>query len=293
MDPTTTRSELTLTLAGREVNRIGYGAMQLEHADSDTATRLLRRAVELGVNVVDTASFYGDATVNAHVRRALAPYPDDLVIVSKVGARRVDRPVPLVPAQRPAELRADVERDLVTLGLDQVPVVHLRRLDRTPGILATGHDVVPLDDQLAELVALRDEGLIGGFGMSNVDAAQLRQALPAGVVSVQNVYNPLERSAEDVLALAAANGVAWIPFFPLGSAFEGVASPVDEPVVQEIARAHGVGPAAVSLAWVLAHAPGSVVIPGTRSLQHLEDNVAAGRLRLTAQDMARIDALGR
>ena len=293
MDVPTTRPGGTIRLAGREVSRIGYGAMQLEHTDPDTAATVLRRAVELGINLLDTAAFYGDATVNAHLRRALAPYADDLVIASKVGARYVDGPVPLAPAQHPAALRAQVHRDLVTLGLDQVPVVHLRRLDRAPGIVATGDEVVPLDDQLAELLALRDEWLVGGIGLSNVDADQLCQALPAGIVSVQNVYNAVDRTEEDVLRLAGEHGVAWIPYFPLGSAFDGIATPVDDPAVQEVARRHGTSAAAVSLAWILAHAPHAAVIPGTRTLPHLEANVAAGGLRLSAEDVAAIDASAR
>lgn len=281
----------TLSLGPRRVSRIGYGAMQLEHADESDAHRVLRRAVELGVNHLDTASFYGEATVNRLIRSALHPYAEDLVVVSKVGARRVDARVPLVPAQRPEELRAQVRLDLDTLGLDQLPVVNLRRLDRGPGIIAAGDDVVPLDDQLAELVALREEGLIGAIGLSNVSADQLRHALPAGIACVQNAYSVLDRTDEDLLVLCADRGIAWVPFFPLGSAFDRVPSPADHPVVQQIAREYGVGPAAVSLAWILAHRPTTALIPGTRSVRHLEDNVEAGRLRLGPDAIARLDAL--
>ena len=142
---------------------------------------MLRRAVELGVNHIDTASFYGPGEVNRRIRAALAPYPDDLVIVSKVGARYTgEDPIPLAAAQRPAELRAAVEDDLRQLGLDRIPVVNLRRLDLGPGLAAEGDQIVDLDDQLAEMIALRDEGKIGAIGVSNVPLDVLRRALPAG-----------------------------------------------------------------------------------------------------------------
>src|SRR5690242_1212447 len=136
----------TVKLGRHEIARIGYGAMQLEHVDTAAAAAVLHRAVELGINHLDTASFYGHTTVNQHIRAALHPYPEDLVIVSKVGARRVDAQLTL--AQRPHELRAQVHLDLDSLGLDQVPVVNLRRADHGPGLIAEGDQVVPLDDQL-------------------------------------------------------------------------------------------------------------------------------------------------
>ncbi len=281
----------SIRLGSRPISRIGYGAMQLEHLETDAATVVLRRVVDLGITHIDTASFYGDATVNGHLRAALHPYPDDLVLVSKLGARAVDAPLPIAPAQRPDELRRQVHRDLATLGLEQVPVVNLRRLDRTPGLIATGDDVVPLDDQLAELVAMRDEGLIGDIGLSNVDAEQLRQALPAGIVCVQNAYSLLDRSGEDLLEVCRAHDIVWVPFFPLGSAFERMPSPIDDPIVQEVAARHEVGPATVALAWILQHHPHTALIPGTRSIAHLEDNVAVDRLRLDDTDMARLDAV--
>ena len=178
------------------VARVGYGAMQLFEAASDDAAAVLRRAVELGVNHIDTASFYGPGEVNRRIRAALAPYPDDLVIVSKVGARYTgEQPVPLAAAQRPAELRAAVEDDLRELGLDCVPVVNLRRLDLGPGLAAEGDQIVDLDDQLAEMIALRDEGKIGAIGVSNVPLDVLQRALPAGIVCVQNAYSLLDRGS--------------------------------------------------------------------------------------------------
>src|SRR6516165_8819904 len=205
------------------VARVGYGAMQLFEATSEQdAAAVLRRAVELGVNHIDTASFYGPGEVNRRIREALAPYPDDLVIVSKVGARYTgEQPIPLAAAQRPAELRAAVEDDLRQLGLDRVPVVNLRRLDLGPGLQAEGDQVVDLDDQLAEMIALRDEGKIGAIGISSVPLEVLRRALPAGIVCVQNAYSLVDRAQEETLDACTAEGIAWVPFFPLGSSLPG------------------------------------------------------------------------
>ncbi|TCC05680.1 aldo/keto reductase [Kribbella soli] len=281
----------TVKLGQYEIARIGYGAMQLEHVDTAAAGAVLHRAVELGINHLDTASFYGHTTVNRHIRAALYPYPDDLVIVSKVGARRVDAPVPLALAQRPEQLREQVHLDLTSLGLEQVPVVNLRRADQGPGLIASGDDVVPLDDQLAELIALRNEGLIGAIGLSNISTEQLEQALPAGIVCVQNAYSVLDRSAEPQLQLCAANGIAWIPYFPLGSAFDQIPSPTEHPVVQEIAIRLGATPAAVCLAWILAHDEHTALIPGTRSVTHLEDNLRAATVHLDTEAIAQLDAI--
>jgi aryl-alcohol dehydrogenase-like predicted oxidoreductase len=288
---TTQRPGGTLELAGHEIARLGYGAMQLEKVDRAAATAVLRRAVELGVNHLDTASFYGDAVVNDHIRAALAPYSDDLVIVSKVGARRVDAPVPLALAQRPDELRAQVQLDLTTLGLDQIAVVNLRRADQGPGLIARGDDVVPIDDQLAELIALRDEGLIGAIGLSNVSTAQIEHALPVGLACVQNAYGLLDRTHEDELALCADHGIAWVPYFPLGSAFAQFPSPTDHPVVRGLAAEYATTPAALTLAWLLAHNSCVAPIPGTRSLVHLEENLAAAAVSLTVEDLEKLDAV--
>src|SRR5271155_4015009 len=204
------------------VARVGYGAMQLFETSLDDAVAVLRRAVELGVDHIDTASFYGPGEVNRRIRKALAPYPDDLVIVSKVGARFTgDDPIPLAPAQRPAELRAAVEDDLSQLGIDRIPVVNLRRLDLGPGLQAEGDQIVDLDDQLAEMIALRDEGKIGGIGVSSVPLAILQRALPAGIACVQNSYSLMDRSQEEMLDVCKAQGgeggegIAWVPYFPL------------------------------------------------------------------------------
>ena len=275
------------------VARVGYGAMQLFAATSEEdAAAVLRRAVELGVNHIDTASFYGPGEVNRRIREALAPYPDDLVIVSKVGARYTgEQPVPLAAAQKPAELRAAVEEDLRQLGLDRIPVVNLRRLDLGPGLQAEGDQIVDVDDQLAEMIALRDEGKIGAVGVSSVPLEVVRRALPAGIVCVQNAYSLLDRSQEATLDFCAANGIAWVPFFPLGSAFTGFPNVADNVVVRETADEIDATPAQVGLAWLLAHAPNTLLIPGTRSLAHLEENVGAGSVGLNADAIARLDAV--
>jgi pyridoxine 4-dehydrogenase len=283
-------------LAGRPVARVGYGAMQLAERPGRAplppgeAIALLRAAAELGVNHFDTAQFYGAGLANDLIRRALAPYPGDVVLVSKVGADHVEAPFPLKPAQQPHELRASVEDNLASLGVDRLAVVNLRRLDIQPGLLATGDQVVDLDDQLAELVALREEGKIGAIGLSNVRLDQLRQALPAGIACVQNAYSLVERSGEPVLDLCAQEGIAWVPFFPLGSAFPGRRKVTDQPAVIETARALGATPSQVGLAWLRQHAPNVLLISGTSSLDHLRENVAAGELDLPADMIAHLEA---
>jgi pyridoxine 4-dehydrogenase len=275
------------------VARVGYGAMQLGEAPSpEDAAAVLRRTVELGVNHIDTASFYAGGEVNHHIRRALAPYRDDLVIVSKVGAAHTTTgPIPLTVAQQPAELRAAVEDDLRQLGLDRVPVVNLRRLDLGPGLRAEGDQIVDLDDQLDEMIALRDEGKIGEIGVSGVPLEVLQRALPAGIICVQNAYSLLDRSHEVMLDFCTAEGIAWVPFFPLGSAFSGFPNVADNTVIRKIADEIGVTPAQVGLAWLLAHAPNIFLIPGTRSIAHLEENVGAANVDLSADMIARLDAV--
>ena len=280
------------SIGANPVARVGYGAMQLFATSFDDAVAVLRRAVELGVDHIDTASFYGPGEVNRRIREALAPYPDDLVIVSKVGARYSgDEPIPLAAAQRPAELRAAVEDDLRQLGLDRIPVVNLRRLDLGPGLQAEGDQIVDLDDQLAEMIALRDEGKIGAIGVSSVPLDILQRALPAGIVCVQNAYSLLDRSQEEMLDFCLAEDVAWVPFFPLGSAFPGFPKAADNAVVVDIAGELGVLPAQVGLAWLLAHAPNTLLIAGTRSIGHLEENLGAGEVALSAEAIARLDAV--
>ncbi|WAC90907.1 aldo/keto reductase [Mycobacterium sp. Aquia_213] len=282
----------TGTIGTHAVARVGYGAMQLMESSPEDAAAVLRRAIELGVNHIDTASFYGPGEVNRRVRAALAPYPDDLVIVSKVGARWTgEDPIPLAGAQKPAELRTAVEDDLSQLGLDRIAVVNLRRMDLGPGVGAEGDQIVDLDDQLAEMIALRDEGKIGAIGVSSVPLDVLRRALPAGIVCVQNAYSLLDRSQEEMIEVCEAEGIAWVPYFPLGSSFPGFPKVADNPVVVDIAGEIGATPSQVGLAWLLAHSPNTLLIPGTRSIAHLEENLGAGGVTLGADALARLDAV--
>jgi pyridoxine 4-dehydrogenase len=279
----------TVRLDGRDVPRIGFGAMQLRDVPEETAVAVLRRAVELGVRLIDTAAFYGPGTVNERIRAALAPFADDLVIATKVGATSVPGPAELVLAQRPEQLRAEVERNLRTLGVDRLDVVHLRRADLPPGLIAEGDQLVPVEDQLAELVALRDAGTIGAIGLSSASTAVLRAALPAGLASVQNAHNVLFRETEDQLALCREHGVVWMPYFPLGSAFDGMPSVVRAPAVLAAAEELDATPGQVALAWLLEQGTEVAPVPGTRSVGHLEENVAAAAVRLTPEQLAALD----
>jgi aryl-alcohol dehydrogenase-like predicted oxidoreductase len=275
-----------LSLAGHPVHRMGFGAMQLPGpgvfgppADHDGAVAVLRRAVEAGVDHIDTAQFYGPDVANALIREALHPYPEGLVLVSKVGATRDDTGQWL-PAQRPEELRAGVEANLASLGIDQVPVVNLRRHPESD---------VPFAEQVQAMMALRDEGLIAGIGLSNVDLAQFRAARSlTGVACVQNAFSWADRSGQDVFDACLADGVPFVPFFPLGSAFNADNPVLGAPAVTGVAGRLGATPAQVALAWLLALAPTVLLIPGTSSLQHLEENLGAADLVL---DDDALDAL--
>jgi aryl-alcohol dehydrogenase-like predicted oxidoreductase len=213
-----------------------------------------------------------------------------LVLVSKVGAGNTGDGA-LVPAQRPEQLRAQIEANLATLGAERLDVVNLRRLDAPPGLIAEGDQRVDLDGQLGELTALRDAGKIGGIGLSNVSADQLRQALPVGVACVQNAYSVLDRSAEPVLALCREHGIAWVPFCPLGSAFPSLPKPTDDPTVVTIAGDLAATPAQVALAWLLANYEHTLLIPGTSDPSHLAENIAAGSLRLPPEAVVALDRL--
>ncbi|WP_035865679.1 aldo/keto reductase, partial [Cryptosporangium arvum] len=259
------------------VSRIGYGVMQLERlrGDRDAAIGLLRRARELGVTHVDTAQFYGDGFVNELIRDAYGP-DDGVTVVTKVGADpHPGGEIPLRPAQKPDELRASVHANLRALGTDRIPVVNLRRLnDRGPGIRADADQIVDVDDQLAALVALREEGVIGAIGLSGASLATVRRALPAGLVCVQNLYSLVDRDDEDILRLCTEEGIAWVPYFPLGGAFPGRPKVTDDPGVLEQAAARSCTPSQYGLAWLLYHAPNVLLIPGTASVAHLEENIA-------------------
>ncbi len=295
-------SERTYRLAGKTVSRVGFGAMQLgevngrEGPAAERAEAILRAAVAAGANHIDTAQFYGGGEVNRRIRAALAPYPDDLLIATKVGAVETADGT-LTTAQKPAELRAQVEENLTALGVEALDLVYIRRVDAAPGLVAEGDQIVDLDAQLAELAALREEGKVRAIGLSHVSAAQVEAAIPTGIAAVQNWYGVLNRKDEPLLELCADAGIAWVPFFPLGSAFTG--SPRfadlrhvrDVPEVREIAARLGATPAQVGLAWLLAHAPNALLIPGTADPEHLRENLAAAELELPAEAIALLDAL--
>ena len=278
------------TIGGHTVSRIGYGAMQLRPQDGrDAAIALLRRAVELGVDHVDTAQFYGDGFVNELIRDAFRP-EDGVVVVSKVGAdSNPGGPVHLRLAQRPEQLRASVEDNLKSLGLDQIPVVNLRRTDGGPGLRAEGDQLVDLDDQLAVMIALRAEGKIGAIGLSSVTLDVLRRALPAGIACVQNAYSLVARGDEEMLRLCLDEQIAWVPYFPLGGAFPGMPKVTDDPAVIAAARSAGCTPAQAGLAWLLHHAPNVLLIAGTSNSDHLEANVAVGTIALDDTAMAALN----
>jgi pyridoxine 4-dehydrogenase len=268
----------TVLLSGRPVRRVGFGAMQLPGPgvfgppkDRDQALAVLRRVIDAGVNHIDTAQFYGPDVANELIHAALHPYPDDLVLVSKVGAARNDEGEWL-PAQRPDELRAGVEANLASLELERIPVVNLRRHPESD---------VPFVEQIEAMIALRDEGLIGGIGLSNVDIEQYRAAHErVEVACVQNAYNLADRSDQAVFDACRADSVPYVPFFPIGSAFHPENPVLGSPAVKETARRLDATPSQVALAWLLHQAPTVLLIPGTSSLAHLEENLAAGELAL-------------
>jgi pyridoxine 4-dehydrogenase len=278
----------TVMLAGRPVHRVGFGAMQLPGpgvfgppADRPTALAVLRRAVESGVDHIDTAQFYGPDVANELIHAALYPYPEELVLVSKVGAAR-DGQAQWLPAQRPEELRAGVEANLRSLELEQVPVVNLRRLP--------GSDV-PFTDQLSAMSAMRDEGLIGGIGLSNITLDDYLTARgQIEVACVQNAYNLTTRAEQALFEACRDDGVPFVPFFPLGSAFFPENPVLDAPVLRSTASRLHATPAQVALAWLLTQAPTVLLIPGTSSLAHLEENLGAGDLVL--DEAARADLEG-
>lgn len=265
-------------LAGHRVQRVGFGAMQLPGPRSFGATpdrqqsvQLLRRAVAAGVNHIDTAQYYGPDVANELIHAALYPYPDGLVLVSKVGARR-DSSGGIHDAQRPSQLREGVLANLDSLQLDQMPVVNLRRHPEAG---------VPFDEQVGAMVAMREEGLIGAVGLSNVTIEEYGagKAITA-VACVQNAYNLANRSDQSLLDACAVDGVPYVPFFPLGSAFHPDERVLKAPAVIAAANRLGATAAQIALAWLLQRSPNLLVIPGTSSLTHLLENVAASELEL-------------
>jgi pyridoxine 4-dehydrogenase len=273
------------------VARIGFGAIQLPGPgafgpprDRDAALAVLRRAVELGVNHIDTAQFYGPDVSNELIREALHPYPADLALVSKVGARRDDSGG-WVPLADPADFRADIEHNLRTLGVDQLAVVNLRLMDSDP-------PDERFDKLLSVMIAARDEGLIGGIGLSNITREHLlRAAQQTEIDCVQNAFNPVDRSAAPVVDECTARGIAFVPFFSLRSPFAPPDQVLGHEVVQGAAARLGRSPAQIALAWALSVAPNVLLIPGTSSVQHLEENLAVADIELDGETREQLNAI--
>jgi aryl-alcohol dehydrogenase-like predicted oxidoreductase len=273
------------------VARIGFGAMQLAGPgvfgpprDRDAALAVLRRAVELGVDHIDTAQFYGPDVANELIREALYPYPPNLALVSKVGGRR-DHAGAWLPVVDSAELRRDIEANLRTLGVEQLAVVNLRLMD-------SQRPDQRFDDQLSVMIDARDEGLIGGIGLSEVGLEHLRHALEVTEIAcVQNAFNLADRSSAPVLEECTARGIAFVPFFPLGSAFAQPNPVLGHDLVQRTAARLGRTPAQVVLAWTLSVAPNVLLIPGTSSVQHLEENMAVADIELDDETRQQLSAV--
>jgi pyridoxine 4-dehydrogenase len=266
------------------VSRIGFGAMQLPGPgvfgpprDRSEAIAVLRRAAELGVDHIDTAQFYGPDVANELIRAALYPYPAELALVSKVGARR-DKSGGILRFDLPAQLRQGIEDNLRSLAVDRLPAVNLRLIDSAPPDQR-------FDDQLAAMVQARDDGLIGGIGLSNVTREHLLHALTVtDIACVQNPMNLADRASMPVLEECLVRGIAFVPFFPLGSAFGRGNAVLGDPRVTALAARLGRTPAQVALAWLLSLRPNVLLIPGTSSLSHLAENMAVRDIVLDAAD---------
>jgi pyridoxine 4-dehydrogenase len=288
MTTTTAEKSGRFALGDRSVNRLGYGAMQLAGphvmgppADRDAAIAVLRRAVELGVDHIDTSDYYGPYVTNEIIREALHPYPEDLVIVTKVGARRTpDGQWP--EALAPDELRQAVHDNLDHLGLDTLEVVNLR----LPGFAE------PVERSMAEpfeaLAELQQEGLIRHLGVSNVTTQQYAEAQSiARVVCVQNHYNLVHRHDDPLIDALAREGVAYVPFFPLGGF-----TPLQSAALDTVARRLETTPMQVALTWLLARSPNLLLIPGTSSVAHLEENLQAAARVLGPAELEELDRIG-
>jgi aryl-alcohol dehydrogenase-like predicted oxidoreductase len=285
----TAASAGTWTLGDLAVNRIGFGAMRLTGSaafdlgtpsDRDRAIGVLRRAVELGVNHIDTAAFYFSRlrSANELINRALAPYPDDLVITTKVGPGR-DPSGNWLPLARPDQLRGQVEENLRQLGRDHLDVVNLRQ-----------HGLDSIAEHFGALAELRDAGLIRHLGISNVRPQHLAQAQEiAPVVCVQNAYGIGKRISDTTLHTCGEQGIAFVPFFAIAGEGREAGGVADNAAVLAVARAHGATPAQVRIAWTLSRGPHVLAIPGTGNPDHLAENVAAGALRLSADELASLE----
>ncbi len=285
-----TANNNTFTLGDRAVNRLGYGAMQLAGPgvfgppkDRHTAISVLREALALGVNHIDTSDFYGPHVTNQIIREALHPYNDDLVIVTKIGARRDDKGAWL-PAFSPAELKQAVHDNLRNLGVDVLDVVNLRVMP------SEGHG--PAEGSIAEnfnvLVDLQKQGLVKHLGLSNATAAQVAEARAiAEIVCVQNEYNIAHRHDDALIDSLAADGIAFVPFFPLGGF-----TPLQSETLSDVARSLNATPMQVALAWLLQRSPNILLIPGTSSVTHLRENMAAKDLELSENVLKTLASIG-
>ncbi|MEH2451975.1 aldo/keto reductase family oxidoreductase [Nostoc sp.] len=279
----------SFTLAGTSVTlkRIGYGAMQLAGSgvwgpprDMDAAVAVVREAIALGINHIDTSDFYGPHITNQIIRQALHPYPENLTIVTKVGAVR-GADASWNPAQSPTELRQAVHDNLSNLGVDVLDVVNLRRWGEGPneGSIA---------EQFTALAEMQQQGLIRHLGLSNVTAAQVEEACAiAPVVCVQNQYNLAHRDDEALVGDLALKGIAYVPFFPLGGF-----NPLQSSTLDTVAASVGVTKMQVALAWLLQRSSNILLIPGTSSVEHLHENLKAADLQLPPQIIAELDAIG-
>ena len=281
----------TSFLGDKPINRIGFGAMQLAGPgvfgpprDPDAARAVLRRAIELGVDHIDTAQYYGPDVVNDLIRESLYPYPENLKLVTKVGGRRDDQGAWL-PAQTPAELRAGVEDNLRSLRVERMDLVNLRLMS------ADGSGDV-LAEQLGALEDMRREGKLDLIGISEAATDTVRRALDlVDVAEVQNAYSLVNRSGEDVLELCIAREIAFVPYFPLGSAFAGGPKQLaEDPAVAGVAERRGISVTQVALAWLLSRYERMLLIPGTSSVQHLEENLASEDVELDEQDVAELQS---
>ncbi|HZE05109.1 MAG TPA: aldo/keto reductase [Solirubrobacteraceae bacterium] len=286
MSTSTVAASGTFEIGGTTtVNRLGFGSMQLtgegvwgEPRDPDEAVRVLRRAVELGVNLIDTADAYGPFVAEQLIRKALHPYPDDLVIATKAGLTR-SGPGVWKPVGRPEYLRQQVELSLRHLGLERIELLQLHRIDPK----------VPLAEQVGELKALQDEGKIRHIGLSEVDVDQLTEAQQtATIVSVQNLFNLTNRSAEPLLEHCERHDIGFIPWFPLAT---GELSKPGGPL-QKLADELDATPSQLALAWLLKRSEVMLPIPGTSSVAHLEENLAAAELDLSDEQFEQLSQAG-
>jgi pyridoxine 4-dehydrogenase len=287
----------TFPLGSFHVGRVGFGAMQLPGPgvfgpprDHDQALAVLRRAIALGINHIDTAQFYGPNVANELIREALHPYPANLALVSKVGGDRDDQGN-WVPAQEPDDLRRSLEDNLRTLDTDRLAAVNLRVFGGEDANTPGGVDGELFDRQLTAMITARDEGLIGGIGLSSITLEHLEIALErTEIVCVQNAYNLVDRASQPVLNACIDHGIAFVPFFPLGSGFSADNPVLGHPAVQREASKLGRTPAQIALAWTLSVAPNVLLIPGTSSVSHLEQNTAVAHIELDDETKRQLDA---